>query len=160
MQVDALPAAPSPPLSVQISWRGDAKYFTTISTPLENAPSSLPSIRVWEREGAVLHSCAENSDGDLFQTVSWRPSGSLIAAAAAAVSGKVQGGSEGQDSEEENNGPQIILYERNGLKRSGFAVGGPAYGQVADVEWNADSELLAVTLRCTEWEAVQVRPCG
>lgn len=124
--------------AVQISWRGDARFFTTISHSDKNY-----RIRIWEREAAVLHSCAEGNLA-FFGTLSWRPSGSVIASAY-------------HDGEKGVIGsPKIVLYERNGLKRGEFELIAPKNAKVMDLLWNSDSELLGVLIRYKDWDAVQV----
>lgn len=106
-----------------ISWRGDGQYFTTSTVhPLTGARQ----LRVWSRD-AVLHSTGENVPG-LEKSLSWKPSGSLIAS-----------------SQVKPNKHDVIFFELNGLRHGEFtlpfAVG---QVQVKGIYWNVDSSVLLV----------------
>ncbi|KAL1884313.1 hypothetical protein VTK73DRAFT_7 [Phialemonium thermophilum] len=111
-----------------ISWRGDGAYLAINS--LE--PGSRRVIRVYSREG-VLDSVSEPVDG-LEGTLSWRPSGNLIAAV-----------------QRQHENVDIVFFERNGLRHGHFTLPGTLSTRktLDDVtlEWNSDSTVLAVILR-------------
>ncbi|KAL2642617.1 hypothetical protein R1flu_010204 [Riccia fluitans] len=138
-----------PPGGVQISWRGDGKYFATLaeydSSSGEGTKDSTSSLNVWERETGALHSCGDPITS-LQPALSWSPNGSRIATAfSRADSGKSLVG---------------LFFERNGLRRDSFEILGPQSATVDALLWNADSELLAVLIRSEDWDAVQVWNCN
>lgn len=61
-----------------ISWRGDGKYFATLSR-VHNSLSSRARIKVWERDSGTMHSVSEPKSL-LHSVLEWMPSGSKIAA--------------------------------------------------------------------------------
>eukprot|EP00850_Spirogloea_muscicola_P009586 SM000054S18072 [mRNA] locus=s54:234481:239381:+ [translate_table: standard] len=101
--------------AVCISWRGDGRFFATISGPVGGR-----LVRVWEADGCLLHSAAGGLHG---APVAWQPSGSLIVAAAA--------------------GGAALFFERNGLQRAPpLDLRGPPGAAIVDLQWSCDSELL------------------
>ncbi|KAG6554048.1 hypothetical protein Mapa_003963 [Marchantia paleacea] len=138
-----------PPGGVQISWRGDGKYFATLAScgnaESEGKNETARSLKVWERETGALHSCGEPT-ALLQPAVGWSCNGSRIATAfSRADAGKP---------------PVALFYERNGLKRDTFEILGPPSARVELLQWNSNSELLAVLLRCEQWDAIQVWNCN
>ena len=111
-----------------ISWRGDGAYVAV------NAAygGTRRVIRVYSREGE-LDSASEPVDG-LESTLSWRPSGNLIAG--------IQRLSDRID---------VVFFERNGLRHGEFMLRSPecSVSSYEDIrlEWNADSTVLAVMLK-------------
>ncbi|KAL3695969.1 hypothetical protein R1sor_010045 [Riccia sorocarpa] len=138
-----------PPGGVQISWRGDGKYFATLvsfdSSACEGKKEPTSSLKVWERETGALHSCGEPI-ASLQPALSWSPNGSRIATAFSRA-----------DIEKP---PMGLFFERNGLKRDSFEILAPQSARVESLVWNADSDLLAVLIRSEEWDAVQVWNCN
>ncbi|GFS32050.1 IKI3 family protein [Actinidia rufa] len=61
-----------------ISWRGDGKYFATLSM-VNNSISLNNKIKVWERDSGALHSVSE-SKSFVGSVLEWMPSGAKIAA--------------------------------------------------------------------------------
>ncbi|KAJ2551121.1 putative elongator complex protein 1 [Coemansia sp. RSA 1933] len=105
---------------VRISWRGDGAYFS-VSFMRDNARE----IRVFSREGK-LHSICESIDS-LEHTLSWRPSGRLIAA-----------------TQKLPHKHDVVFFERNGLRHGEFTLR-KATRRVLDLAFNSDSSILAVT---------------
>eukprot|EP00850_Spirogloea_muscicola_P001379 SM000005S17176 [mRNA] locus=s5:653029:657762:+ [translate_table: standard] len=113
--------------AVCISWRGDGRFFATISGPVGGR-----LVRVWEADGCLLHSAAGGLDG---APVAWQPLGALIAGAAA-------------------NGA-ALFFERNGLQRGpSLDLRGPPGAAIADLQWSCDSELLGAVLHGPAYDCV------
>lgn len=119
-----------------ISWRGDGKYFATLSK-MQN----LRRIKVWERDSGLLHSSSDlkpfSSD-----TLEWMPSGAKIATV--------------YDRRNENMSPSIAFFEKNGLERSSFSVNEPSDAAVEVLKWNCSSDLLCILVRCEKYYALKV----
>ncbi|KAF9599086.1 hypothetical protein IFM89_033693 [Coptis chinensis] len=122
-----------------ISWRGDGKYFATLSECGKS--SSRKKIRVWERESGALHASSE-SKVFMGAALDWMPSGAKVAAA--------------YDSMGDKKYPLIVFFERNGLERSSFTVDGPVDGIVDMLKWNSNSDILAAVVRYKEYDAVKI----
>nr|KYP75449.1 Putative elongator complex protein 1 [Cajanus cajan] len=122
--------------SLPVSWRGDGKYFATMSDAC-GSDSLLKEIKVWERDsGAMLASSKQESfAGSILE---WMPSGAKIAA--------VCGGKDG------NECPSVVFFERNGLERSRFGVD----ARVKFLKWNCSSDLLAGVVDCGNYDAVRI----
>ncbi|KAF2117499.1 elongator complex protein 1 [Lophiotrema nucula] len=113
--------------SVTISWRGDGAFFAVNSIEQERRRM----IRVYSREGQ-LDSVSEPVDG-LEGSLSWRPSGNLIAGIKRSVD-KIE----------------VVLFERNGLRHGQFdlrctAEDLQASAKPLTLRWNSDSNVLAVS---------------
>lgn len=112
--------------TVAISWRGDGAFFAVNSIELERR-----IIRVFSREGQ-LDSVSEPVDG-LEGTLSWRPSGNLIA------------GIKRHDDKAE-----VVFFERNGLRHGQFDLRFSPddlrrQQTPMSLKWNIDSNVLAVS---------------
>ncbi|KAK6429488.1 putative elongator complex protein 1, partial [Oleoguttula sp. CCFEE 5521] len=113
-----------------LTWRGDGQYVA-MNSVLGSTPKRR-IIRVFSREG-VLESVSEAVNG-LGRTVSWKPSGQLIAA--------VQHLADGVD---------VVFFERNGLRHGefGLRLNSNELAEVCDnidLAWNVDSTVLAISL--------------
>ncbi|KAB5585850.1 IKI3 family protein [Coniochaeta sp. 2T2.1] len=112
-----------------VSWRGDGAYVAVNSIQ----PGSRRVIRVYTREG-VLDSVSEPVDF-LEGSLSWRPSGNLIAGIQRTSDTKVE----------------VVFFERNGLRHGQFTLRIPADTTAAAediaLEWNSDSTVLSVILK-------------
>ncbi|CAG99268.1 Elongator subunit IKI3 [Kluyveromyces lactis] len=123
---------------VKISWRGDCEYFavTTIETVKDPSDESKTverrALRVFTRDGQ-LDSASEPVDG-MNEHLSWKPQGSLIAS--------VQRKTHIPDEE----GLDLIFFERNGLRHGEFDLRLPSDEPVLDLCWNANSEILTIVL--------------
>ena len=120
-----------------ISWRGDGAYVAI--NAVEGAERRV--IRVYSREGE-LDSASEPVDS-FESTISWRPSGNLIAG--------IQRLADRVD---------VVFFERNGLRHGEFTLKSAEVDVKADtrirLEWNADSTVLAVSMS----ETVQLWTMG
>ncbi|KAJ2461161.1 putative elongator complex protein 1 [Coemansia sp. RSA 2424] len=105
----------------RISWRGDGAFVAVSFI----AQSGAREMRVFSREGR-LHSIAEPIEA-LKHTLSWRPSGRLIAA-----------------TEKLDHRHDVVFFERNGLRHGQFTLRKQTL-RVMELVWNADSSVLAVT---------------
>ncbi|KAL5710956.1 Elongator complex protein 1 [Ranunculus cassubicifolius] len=122
-----------------ISWRGDGKYFATLT---EVSKSSLEKkIKIWERESGTLHA---SSQSKVFTSAAldWMPSGAKIAAACS--------------SKSNGKGSSISFFERNGLERSSFTIDGAMDGVVEMLKWNCNSDLLTAVVRYEGYDAIKI----
>lgn len=122
-----------------ISWRGDGKYFATLSK-VQNS-SLLRKIKVWERDSGLLHSSSEPKLLNA-ETLEWMPSGAKIATV--------------YDRRNEEKGHSIAFFERNGLERSSFSINEPVDAAVEVLKWNCNSDLLAAIVRCEGYYCVKI----
>ncbi|XP_021861505.2 elongator complex protein 1 isoform X1 [Spinacia oleracea] len=136
IDVNELSNSPSFTRGNLVSWRGDGRYFATLSN-LQN----LRKIKVWERDSGSLHS---SSDPKPFSadTLEWMPSGAKIATV--------------YDRRNENICPSIAFFERNGLERSSFSINEPSDAVVEALKWNCSSDLLCVLVRCEKYYSLKV----
>jgi elongator complex protein 1 len=116
--------------STTISWRGDGAYVAINAVQRD----SRRVIRVYSREGE-LDSASEPVDG-LEGTLSWRPSGNLMAGI--------------QRLQDKIN---VVFFERNGLRHGEFTLRSSLETvescEKIQLEWNSDSTALAVILSKT-----------
>lgn len=110
---------------VEISWRGDGEVVSVIV--IDKEPVERRTVRVYTREG-TLDSVSEPVD-NLIGLVSWKPSGSLIACV-----------------QKKPEGPELVFFERNGLRRGEFSLRIGPEEQVLALDWNMESDTLAVQL--------------
>jgi elongator complex protein 1 len=109
-----------------ISWRGDGAFLAVSSVD----DQSRRTVRVLSREGE-LESVSEPVDG-LLPTLSWRPSGNLIAGVQ--VWGDLA---------------QVVFFERNGLRHGQFPLRESA-AEIAShksnisLSWSVDSNILSL----------------
>ncbi|KAJ3326607.1 hypothetical protein HDU76_012780, partial [Blyttiomyces sp. JEL0837] len=108
----------------RISWRGDGNYFVC---SLIDPRNERRTIRVYNREG-VLQSTSE-AVPFLEHTLSWRPSGNLIAS-----------------TQRLSHRHDVVFFERNGLRHGEFQLREPESTHVIAVLWNQDSTILAIHL--------------
>lgn len=115
----------------RISWRGDSAWFAVSSLDLFSPsaeggePIQRRVVRVFSRV-AELSSTSEPTGG-LEHSLAWQPSGSIIAA-----------------TQRKETGLKVVFFERNGLRRYEFDLRDSAGARVRELQWNADSSLLAV----------------
>ncbi|XP_022745766.1 elongator complex protein 1 isoform X2 [Durio zibethinus] len=123
-----------------ISWRGDGKYFATLSG-VSNSSSLKKRLKVWERDAGAVHASSEPKElmGSILE---WMPSGAKIAAVC--------------DRKAEEEGPSIVFYERNGLERSSFHIDEPTHATVELLKWNCSSDLLAAVVRSGNYDSVKI----
>ncbi|XP_023749809.1 elongator complex protein 1 isoform X1 [Lactuca sativa] len=122
------------------TWRGDGKFFATITS---SNNSSHKKLKIWERETGNLHSVSEPKSF-MGEIVEWMPSGAKIATVC--------------DQKEENKSPSIVFFERNGLKRSSFSVnsGLDTITTVKNLKWNCNSDLLAAIVRKESHDSIKI----
>ncbi|KAL6706085.1 putative elongator complex protein 1 [Coniothyrium glycines] len=113
--------------SVTITWRGDGAFFAV--SKIEDGRRRI--IRVYSREGQ-LDSVSEPVDG-LEGSLSWRPSGNLIAS-----------------TRRSNDRLEVIFFERNGLRHGQFdlrldPVELASINKPLGLKWNSDSSVLSVS---------------
>lgn len=123
-----------------ICWRGDGKYFATISDVC-NSTQSLKELKFWERDSGLLHASSEPKAfaGAILE---WIPSGAKIAAV--------------YDRKLENECPSIVFFEKNGLKRSEFSIKEENNAKVKELMWNCSSDLLAGVVECENYDAIKI----
>ncbi|KAK9915662.1 hypothetical protein WJX75_002381 [Coccomyxa subellipsoidea] len=119
------------PEDINLSWRGDGKYFASVSRAQKGQPWV---VRVWERESGALHSVGEHAPG-LLGKLAWQPNGRNLYAACRQPTGALR----------------VLLFESNGLQHGGFDV--PGKGTITRMEWSPDSEFIALVLSSTVSEA-------
>lgn len=128
-KVDEGVLSPHDDQKVRLHWRGDGECLALSRIEHEEGKSPKRVVRVYSREGQV-ESFSEPIDG-LEGVLHWRPSGHWIAT--------VQ-----RRSEKET---EVVFLERNGLRHGGFPLRKPFGEEVCEVAWNADSNILAVSLK-------------
>ena len=109
-----------------ISWRGDGAFFAVSRI----VPGRRRVVRVYTREGS-LDSASEPVDG-LESALSWKPTGSLVAAV--------------QRLEDRID---VVFFERNGLRHGQFTLRltmdeTESWASNISLSWNADSSVLAI----------------
>ncbi|CAN6472379.1 unnamed protein product [Victoria cruziana] len=124
---------------VQVSWRGDGKFFATLVST--GGSSSLSQIRIWDRETGA---CVSSSEYKVFVggSLDWMPSGAKLVVA--------------HDRETEQKSPLIVCFERNGLERGSFSTNDAVKATVDVLKWNCNSELLASLSRWKEYDSLKV----
>ncbi|KAF7811336.1 elongator complex protein 1 isoform X1 [Senna tora] len=123
-----------------VSWRGDGKFFATMSDVC-NSTTLLKELKVWERDSGLLHASSEPKafSGAVLE---WMPSGAKIAAV--------------YDRKAENECPSIVFFERNGLERSKFSINEGINAKVKVLMWNCSSDLLAGIVECEKYDAIKI----
>ncbi|KAJ3966250.1 IkappaB kinase complex IKAP component [Lentinula raphanica] len=131
----------------RISWRGDGAFFV-VSSVTNGGPLPRRVLRVYDHQ-AILQSTSESVPG-LEHTLSWRPSGNLIASTQRFG---FEGGGAGRDGRHD-----LIFFERNGLRHGDFELRPdlglvPSSGEgsklkwgyrVKELSWSSDSNVLAI----------------
>ncbi|VFQ63791.1 unnamed protein product [Cuscuta campestris] len=120
-----------------ISWRGDGKYFATLSR-VNDSSCLHKKLTVWERESGKQHSVSESNDfmGAAFD---WMPSGPKIAAVCY-----------------RKKYPSIVFFERNCLERNSFSLNEEIDVTVENLKWNLSSDLLAAIVRSEKYDSLKV----
>ena len=139
-------SSPDDDANPRISWRGDGAFFvvSTLSPPGNNMRRRV--LRVYSRE-AGLQATSEAVAG-LEHSLSWRPSGNLIA-------GTQRFGFEGGGAGKEGR-HDVVFFERNGLRHGEFGIRSVDLGsndgnerlrwgyRVRELSWSSDSNVLAL----------------
>ncbi|CAA2978651.1 elongator complex 1 isoform X1 [Olea europaea subsp. europaea] len=123
-----------------ISWRGDGKFFATLSKVHDSFPLSK-KLKVWERESGTLHSVSELKPF-MGSAVDWMPNGARIATV--------------YDRKEEKQCPSIAFFERNGLERSSFSINLGTDVTIEILKFNCNSELLAAVIRGETFDTIKI----
>lgn len=147
LSADAVGCSPDDDERVRVSWRGDGSFFVVSSIQHSGATKSRV-LRVYDRQG-VLQTTSEPVAG-LEHTLSWRPSGNLIASTQRFG---FEGGGAGKEGRHD-----IVFFERNGLRHGDFSLREPwnqgitlRWGYRArELLWNSDSSVLAVWIEREE----------
>ncbi|XP_072975367.1 elongator complex protein 1 [Typha angustifolia] len=126
-----------------ISWRGDGKYFATLGG-VDNS-ACLKKLMIWERESGMLLSTSEPK-AFMGASLDWMPSGAKVAAA--------------YDQKAESKCPLVVFFEKNGLERSSFPIGEPVEAAIEILKWNCNSELLAASVTCSQYDAIKIWCCS
>ncbi|XP_033204247.2 elongator complex protein 1 [Bombus vancouverensis nearcticus] len=107
----------------KITWRDDGLLF---AVGLLHPENKVRQFKVFNREG-ILQYTSEIANG-LEESLSWRPSGSLIAA-----------------TQISQNKHLVVFFEKNGLKHREFSLPfKPKEIRVKDLFWSPDSEILTI----------------
>ncbi|KZV82846.1 IkappaB kinase complex, IKAP component [Exidia glandulosa HHB12029] len=145
----------------RVSWRGDGAYYVVSSLDKRHTADGTVHLRrvlrVYNRLGA-LQTTSEPVPG-LEHSLSWRPTGSLIASTQRFG---FPGGGAGKPDRHD-----VVFFERNGLRHGEFAlresraVSGPEWDyKVKQLLWSSDSAKLAVWIERKSGDAVQLWTTG
>ncbi|KAJ3272885.1 hypothetical protein HDV01_005208 [Terramyces sp. JEL0728] len=108
----------------RISWRGDGNYFVVSSA---NVKDSKRVLRVYNRDGSLQNT--SESVLNLEHTLSWRPSGNLIASTQLLP-----------------NKHDVVFFEKNGLRHGEFSLRN-IDATAHELQWNSDSTILAIRMQ-------------
>ncbi|KAL6551733.1 Elongator complex protein 1 [Orobanche gracilis] len=123
-----------------ITWRGDGKYFASLSKVHES--SRLHNkLKVWERDSGALHSVS-GPKPFMGSVVDWTQSGAKIAVV--------------YDQKEEKQCPSVVLFEKNGLERSSFSINERIDVTVEYLRFNCNSDLLAAIVRGETFDMLKI----
>ncbi|KAL0955653.1 hypothetical protein HGRIS_001880 [Hohenbuehelia grisea] len=147
----------------RISWRGDGAYFVVSAvSPQPQNGHRRRILRVYDRQ-AALQSTMEAIAG-LEHSLSWRPSGNLIA-------GTQRFGFDGAGSGRQGR-HDIVFFERNGLRHGEFSLrlerlnpkplpDSHGFGyKVRELAWSSDSNILSVWIESSQGDFVQLWTIG
>ncbi|GER35662.1 elongator complex protein 1 [Striga asiatica] len=123
-----------------VAWRGDGKFFASLSKAHDSSPLHK-KLKVWERDSGVLHSVS-GPKPFLGPLVDWAQSGAKIAVV--------------YDQKEENKCPSVVLFEKNGLERSSFSINEEIDVTVDCLKFNCNSDLLAAIIRGETSDALKI----
>ena len=124
---------------INIVWREDCQFFAIshISKRSSNEENrKLRRIRIFDREGTLLHTSEPVGGLESGRPLAWKPSGSLIAGTVRKPNGKYV----------------VSFFEKNGLMHGDFEIKIPSNScsskiVVTHLEWNKDSTVLMVVSR-------------
>ncbi|KAF8340348.1 IKI3 family-domain-containing protein [Cantharellus anzutake] len=154
----AVGSSPDDDAMPRITWRGDATYFAVsslegvLSTPIRRV------IRVYSPSPSLsLISTTEPIPG-LEHPLSWNPTGSLIASTQRFGSNNAESGlGAGREGRHD-----VILFERNGLRRNSFEIAPIMQWKyrVVELSWSSDSSVLAVWICSETSDVIQLWTMG
>ena len=121
---------------VKIVWREDCQFFAIshLSKRLsDDGISQLRRIRIFDREGTLLHTSEPIGGLESGRPFTWKPSGSLMAGTVRKPNGKYV----------------VSFFEKNGLMHGEFEIKKPSKSVNSKIiathlEWNKDSTVLMV----------------
>jgi elongator complex protein 1 len=124
---------------INIVWREDCQFFAIshMSKRSSNEENmQLRRIRIFDREGTLLHTSEPVGGLESGRPFAWKPSGSLIAGTVRKPNGKYV----------------VSFFEKNGLMHGEFEIRLPSKScsskiVVTHLEWNKDSTVLMVVSR-------------
>ncbi|KAK0212323.1 pol II transcription elongation factor [Desarmillaria ectypa] len=154
--------SPDDDMLPRISWRGDGAFFCVSSLSPNQTKHRV--LRVYDRQ-AALQTTSEPVAG-LEHTLSWRPSGNLIAATQRFG---FEGGGTGKAGRHD-----VIFFERNGLRHGEFGIRVDDLNvddtsktedlrwgyKVRELRWSSDSNVLAIWITRKEGDIVQLWTIG
>ncbi|KAL8541825.1 hypothetical protein ACS0TY_002904 [Phlomoides rotata] len=123
-----------------ISWRGDEKFFASLSKVYDSFPLHK-KLKVWERDSGVLLSVSDPKPF-MGSVVDWSQSGAKIAAV--------------YNREEENQCPSVVFFEKNGLERSSFRINETMHVTLEFLKFNCNSDLLAAIVRGEVFDTLKI----
>ncbi|KAL3815146.1 hypothetical protein ACJIZ3_016414 [Penstemon smallii] len=123
-----------------ISWRGDGKFFASLSKVHDSFPLRK-KLKVWERDSGALHSVSEPKPF-MGSVVDWTQTGAKIAVV--------------YDQKHEKQCPSIFLYEKNGLERRSFSINEEIDVTVELLKFNCNSDLLAAVVRGETFDTLKI----
>lgn len=128
------------PLEASISWRGDGKFFASLSTVRDSFPLRK-KLKVWERDSGSLHSVS-GPKPFMGSVLDWTQSGAKIALV--------------YDHKEEKQCPSVVLFEKNGLERSSFSINEGVDVTLELLKFNCNSDLLAAVVRGESFDTLKI----
>ncbi|KAL2241664.1 elongator complex protein 1 isoform X1 [Sesamum indicum] len=123
-----------------ISWRGDGKFFASLSKVHDSFPMRK-KLKVWERDSGALHSVSEPKPF-MGSIVDWTQSGAKIAVV--------------YDQKEKKQCPSVVLFEKNGLERSSFSINEGMDVTLEFLKFNCNSDLLAAVVRGETFDTLKI----
>ncbi|THH29047.1 hypothetical protein EUX98_g5147 [Antrodiella citrinella] len=160
---DVIGSSPDDDGLPRVSWRGDGAFFTVSALSAVHDGVRNRVIRVYSHTGA-LQSTSENAPG-LEHVLSWRPSGNWIVSTQRYG---FEGGGIGREGRHD-----IVLFERNGLRRGDFSLEKVTSGHARDLTselqwgyrvrelgWSSDSNILSVWIERASGDIVQLWTIG
>ncbi|KAL0350694.1 UNVERIFIED_CONTAM: Elongator complex protein 1 [Sesamum radiatum] len=140
--VDVHESVPSADHSFEasISWRGDGKFFASLSKVHDSFPL-CKKLKVWERDSGAVHSVSEPKSF-MGSVVDWTQSGAKIAVV--------------YDQKEKKQCPSIVLFEKNGLERSSFSINEGIDVTLEFLKFNCNSDLLAAVVRGETFDTLKI----
>ncbi|KAK6116222.1 hypothetical protein DH2020_050018 [Rehmannia glutinosa] len=142
MLLDDFPEEADVPESsvASIAWRGDGKFFASLSKVNDLFPLRK-KLKVWERDSGALHSVSEPKPF-MESVLDWTQSGAKIAVV--------------YDQKEEKQCPSVVLFEKNGLQRSSFSINEGIDVTVEFLKFNCNSDLLAAIVRGITFDTLKI----
>mmetsp|Transcript_8246 Transcript_8246/g.24364 ORF Transcript_8246/g.24364 Transcript_8246/m.24364 type:complete len:1393 (-) Transcript_8246:1544-5722(-) len=132
-----VPSSTSSDSSISVAWRPDGSLCAVSSVDAED---SMRNVRIYKRETLEVHAIgrAEDASGALVKnlqnaSIAWASTGCSQLLASVQRKGKKT--------------QQVVFFEPNGLRHREFVLREQASTVVSTLDWNATSDILAVSLR-------------